>query len=100
MALLSVTLLSTYLVLVFGGQHVLAGFFGPKNEVVLVVSTLLVAALFQPLRQRVQQLVDRRFYRRKYDAAQVVAGFGETLRQEVNLEQLRAQLFVRSFRRR
>ena len=38
MDLLSVTLLSTYLVLVFGGQHVLAGFFGPKNEVVLVVS--------------------------------------------------------------
>lgn len=90
--LLSVTLLGTYLLLVFGGQHVLASFLGPNNAVVLVVSTLVVAALFQPLRQRVQQQVDQRFYRRKYDAAQVMAGFGETLRQEVNLEQLRAQL--------
>ena len=81
--LLTVTLLCTYLVLVFGGQHVLASFLGPNNAVVLVVSTLVVAALFQPLRQRVQQLVDRRFYRSKYDAAQVVAGFGETLRQDV-----------------
>ena len=92
--LLSVTLLGTYLLLVFGGQHVLASFLGPNNAVVLVVSTLVVAALFQPLRQRVQQQVDQRFYRRKYDAAQVVAGFGETLRQEVNLEQLCAQLLT------
>jgi hypothetical protein len=60
----------------------------------LVVSTLVVAALFQPLRQRVQQLVDRWFYRSKYDAAQVVAGFGETLRQEVNLAQLCALLLA------
>jgi hypothetical protein len=77
--LLTLTLLCTYLVLVFGGQQVLASFLGPNNAVVLVVSTLVVAALFQPLRQRVQQLVDRRFYRSKYDAAQVVAGFGARL---------------------
>jgi len=56
--------------------------------VVLVVSTLIVAALFQPLRWRLQQLVDRRCYRRKYDATQVLARFSETLRQEVNYEQL------------
>jgi hypothetical protein len=55
---------------------------------------LIVAALFQPLRQRVQQLVDRRFYRSKYDAAQVVTRFSETLRQEVNLDQLREQLLT------
>ena len=90
--LLTATLLGTYLLLVFGGQYLLASFFGPSNTVVLVVSTLLVAALFQPLRQRVQQLVDRRFYRSKYDAARVVARFSETLRQEMNLDQLCEQL--------
>jgi hypothetical protein len=93
-ALLTATLLGTYLLLVFGGQHVVANVLGPNNPVLLVVSTLIVAALFQPLRQRLQQLVDRRFYRTKYDAAQVMAGFGETLRQEVNLEQLCGKLLT------
>lgn len=93
-SLLTATLLCTYLVLVFGGQYLLASFLGPNNAVALVVSTLLVAALFQPLRRRVQQLVDRRFYRSKYDAAQVVARFSETLRQEVDLEQLYERLLM------
>jgi hypothetical protein len=92
--LLTATLLVVYLALVFGGQYLLASFFGRNNAVVLVVSTLIVAALFQPLRQRAQQLVDRRFYRSKYDAAQVVARFSETLRQEVNLDQLCEQLLT------
>ncbi len=92
--LLTVTLLGSYLLLVFGGQYLLASLFGPNNTVVLVISTLLVFALFQPLRQRVQQLVDRRFYRSKYDAVQVVARFSETLRQEMNLEQLCSQMLT------
>lgn len=92
--LLTASLLVVYLGLVFGGQYLLASLFGPNNAVVLVVSTLIVAALFQPLRRRVQQLVDRRFYRSKYDAAQVLARFGETLRQEANLDQLCEQLLV------
>ncbi len=92
--LLTATLLGTYLVLVLGGQHLLSNVLGPNNAVVLVVSTLIVAALFQPLRQRVQQVVDRRFYRSKYDAAQIVSDFSETLRQEVNLEQLCGQLLT------
>lgn len=92
--LLTASLLGIYLVLVFGGQYLLASLFGPNDTVVLVISTLLVAALFQPLRHRVQRLVDRRFYRSKYDAAQVVAHFSETLRQEVNLEQLSGQLLT------
>ncbi|HEV2580500.1 MAG TPA: hypothetical protein VGT44_06570, partial [Ktedonobacteraceae bacterium] len=92
--LLTATLLVTYVLLVLGGQHLLAGVFGPNNAVVLVVSTLLVAALFQPLRQRVQQLVDRRFYRRKYDAARVLAAFSATMRNEVDLEQVRERLLA------
>jgi hypothetical protein len=91
---LTTMLLAIYLVLVFGGQYLLSSFLGHNNTVVLVVSTLLVAALFQPLRGRVQQLVDRRFYRSKYDATKVVAGFTDTLRQEVNLEQLYEHLLA------
>jgi hypothetical protein len=92
--LLTATLLAVYLALVIGGQHLVSSFFGPNNAPVLVVSTLLVAALFQPLRLRLQRLVDRRFYRSKYDAAQVIAHFGETLRQEVNLEELQDHLLA------
>lgn len=92
--LLTVTLLLTYLVLIFGGQYLLASVFDPSNAAVLVVSTLVVAALFHPLRQRAQQLVDRRFYRNKYDAVQIVSRFSETLRNEVDLDQLREHLLT------
>jgi hypothetical protein len=91
---LSATLVAIYLALVFGGQYLVSSFLKPGNEVVLIISTLVVAALFQPLRRRVQQLVDRRFYRSKYDATLVVAGFSDTLRQEVNLEQLCGRLLA------
>jgi hypothetical protein len=92
--LLTATLLVVYLLLVFGGQHLLASLLGPNNPLVLIASTLIVWALFQPLQRRVQQLVDRQFYRSKYDATQVVARFGETLRDDVNLEQLSDHLLA------
>lgn len=82
--LLTASLLAVYLVLVFAGQTLLSSLFGHNNDLVLVGSTLIVAALFQPLRHRIQQVIDRRFYRRKYDAQKTLAAFSATLRGEVN----------------
>ncbi|HEX6481053.1 MAG TPA: hypothetical protein VF043_19610 [Ktedonobacteraceae bacterium] len=63
-----------------------------QSPLVIVGSTLVVAALFQPLRRGIQRSIDHRFYRRKYDAARTLAAFTTTLRQEVDLEQLNEQL--------
>jgi hypothetical protein len=92
--LLTTTLLVVYLALVFGGQTLLSHLLGRDNGVVLVGSTLVVFVLFQPLRHRIQAIIDRRFYRRKYDAAKIVAAFSSTLRNEVDLATLSEHLLT------
>lgn len=89
--------LTTVLALIYFGlivvlQLLLQTFIHSANNIVLVISTLTIAALFQPLRQRIQQFIDRRFYRRKYDAAKTIAAFSATLHNEVDLAQLSKQL--------
>ncbi len=92
----SYALLTALLALVYFGsivvlQRVLAPITG-ESTVAVVLSTLLIAALFLPLRRRVQGIIDRRFFRQKYDAEQVLARFAATARDETDLDALTAEL--------
>ena len=89
---LSAILALVYFGLIFVLQYVLRGIINQQNAVAIVVSTLVIAALFQPLRHRLQRFIDRRFYRGKYDAAKTLEAFSATLRSEVDLSQLREHL--------
>lgn len=95
---LSYTLLSLTLALVYWGsvvvlENLFHGLTGQgQSPLIVVLSTLTIAALFTPLRRRVQAVIDQRFYRRQYDAEQVLADFGTTVRNETNLDQLTQEL--------
>ncbi len=92
--ILTILLALLYFGLVFSLQalmHLITGQFS-QSPIVIVASTLVIAALFQTLRQRTQKIIDRRFYRSKYDAAKIIANFSSTLRSEVDLDMLRDHL--------
>jgi hypothetical protein len=93
--LLTAILAGMYFVGVVGTQTLLGGITGKAGEqqpLVIVATTLLIAAFFQPLRRRLQAFIARRFYRSKYDAEQTLATFGEALRSEVELHHLSEHL--------
>ncbi|HXZ05210.1 MAG TPA: hypothetical protein VEH81_10275 [Ktedonobacteraceae bacterium] len=89
---LTVILALLYFGLIFAIQFLLRGIINQNNDIAIVVSTLTIAALFRPLHLRIQRVIDRRFYRRKYDAAKTLEAFSATLRNEVDLDTLREHL--------
>ena len=81
-----------YVGLIFVLQSLFQQVFHQSNAVAIVISTLVIAALVQPLRRRLQNVIDHRFYRRKYDARRTIANFSATLREEVDLTELSERL--------
>jgi hypothetical protein len=97
--IISRTLAYGLLTLLLGGGYAglvlgLGELLGQDSSLVVAAATLAVAAAFQPARRRLQRLVDRQFNRRRYDAAQTIAGFSERLRQQVDLDTLTAELLA------
>lgn len=90
--LLTSALAIIYLVSVVLLQQILQALTGQQSPLAVVVSTLIIAALFSPLRRRIQDLIDRRFYRRNYDSAQILAHFAATCRDQVDMNSLTAEL--------
>jgi hypothetical protein len=85
---LTATLVFAYLGGVVSLQYAFRALTGQGSQLAVVVSTLVIAALFNPLRRRIQSFIDRRFYRRKYDSAKTLAAFSAKLRGETDLDAL------------
>jgi hypothetical protein len=86
--LLTVTLVAVYFGVIVVLQRVFVLLTGQQSTLAVVASTLLIAALFTPLRRRIQAFIDRRFYRSKYDARKTLEAFSTKLRDETDLEAL------------
>ncbi len=89
---LTTLLVVIYFGCVVGSQYIIRALTGQDSTFAVVASTLAIAALFNPLRHRVQEFIDRRFYRRKYDAAKTLEAFSAKLRDETDLDSLNAEL--------
>jgi len=89
---LTAMLVLLYVGSVVGLQYAFGVFAGGSSQLAVVASTLLIAALFNPSRRRIQTTIDRRFYRRKYDARETLEAFSTRLRDETELERLNAEL--------
>jgi MFS family permease len=89
---LSASLVLIYVGCVVGLQYAFRTLAGEDSQLVIVASTLVIAALFNPLRRRFQSFIDRRFYRHKYDARKTLESFGARLRQETDLDTLGGDL--------
>ncbi len=90
--LLTATLVAVYVGSVASLQYLFRTLTGGGSQLAMVASTLAIAALFNPLRRRIQSFIDRRFYRRKYDAKKTLEAFSSKLREETDLEALRGDL--------
>jgi len=91
---LTATLALIYAGLIIALQFLFRELMRLNSDIAIVASTLAIAALFQPLRKRIQAIIDRRFYRRKYDAAKIIEAFSATLRNQVDLTTLSEQLLA------
>jgi hypothetical protein len=85
---LTATLVALYVGSIVVLQGLLGALIGQESQLAIVASTLAVAALFNPLRHRIQSFIDRSFYRRRYDARKTLEPFSSTLRDETDLEAL------------
>ncbi len=88
------SLLTISLAALFFGMIAALQFANFSSQFWIVVSTLILVILFAPLRTQIQKFIDRRFYRRKYDASRVIANFTSTLREEIELDQLNVRLLT------
>jgi hypothetical protein len=90
-SLLTITLLAVYIVIVLALQKIFVLATGQRSAIVSIVSTLVIAAMFTPMRQRMQLYIDRVFFRNTYNAEQAIQTFNASVREDVDLEEISAQ---------